>query len=32
VLRACAVEAESDAELEQATKVKMDQVLAFLKC
>lgn len=31
VLRACAREAESDPELEQATKVKMDQVLDFLE-
>jgi DNA-binding transcriptional regulator GbsR (MarR family) len=31
VLRACAVEAESDPELEHATKVKMEQVLAFME-
>jgi DNA-binding transcriptional regulator GbsR (MarR family) len=31
VLRACAVEAESDPQLEQATKVKMEQVLDFLE-
>ncbi|MYM69084.1 MarR family transcriptional regulator [Pseudoduganella sp. FT55W] len=31
VLRACAVEAENDPQLEQATKVKMDQVLDFLE-
>lgn len=31
VLRACAVEAENDPHLEPATKVKMDQVLAFLE-
>lgn len=31
VLRACAVEAENDPLLEQATKVKMDQVLDFLE-
>ncbi|RZT05974.1 DNA-binding transcriptional regulator GbsR, MarR family [Duganella sp. CF402] len=31
VLRACAVEAESDRQLEQATKVKMEQVLDFLE-
>jgi len=31
VLRACAREAENDPELEQATKVKMDQVLDFLE-
>jgi len=31
VLRACAVEAENDPQLEPATKVKMDQVLDFLE-
>jgi DNA-binding transcriptional regulator GbsR (MarR family) len=31
VLRACAVEAETDPQLEQATKIKMDQVLEFLE-
>jgi DNA-binding transcriptional regulator GbsR (MarR family) len=31
VLRACAVEAENDPQLEQATKVKMEQVLDFLE-
>ena len=31
VLRECALEAESDPALEQATKVKMDQVLDFLE-
>lgn len=31
VLRACAVEAGNDPQLEQATKVKMDQVLDFLE-
>ncbi|RFP08422.1 MULTISPECIES: GbsR/MarR family transcriptional regulator [unclassified Duganella] len=31
VLRECALEAESDPELEAATKVKMDQVLDFLE-
>lgn len=31
VLRACAVEAESDPLLEHATKVKMEQVLEFLE-
>jgi len=31
VLRECALEADKDPELEQATKVKMDQVLAFLE-
>ncbi len=31
VLRACAVEAESDPQLEQATKLKMEQVLDFLE-
>jgi DNA-binding transcriptional regulator GbsR (MarR family) len=31
VLRECAREAENDAALEQATKVKMDQVLAFVE-
>ena len=31
VLRACAVEAENDPQLEHATKVKMEQVLDFLE-
>lgn len=31
VLRECALEAENDPELEQATKLKMDQVLDFLE-
>lgn len=31
ILRECALEAEHDAGLEQATKVKMDQVLDFLE-
>lgn len=31
VLRECALEADNDPELEQATKVKMDQVLDFLE-
>jgi DNA-binding transcriptional regulator GbsR (MarR family) len=31
VLRECALEAESDPGLEQATKLKMDQVLDFLE-
>jgi len=31
VLRECAVEAEQDADLEAATRAKMDQVLAFME-